>query len=229
MNPDRALELAATRTRPDAVSGIIYVPFRTDCDALAARLRKHSIGAAPYHAGLSAQDRATCQRKWIANEPGYDIVVATTAFGMGIDKQDVRFVVHWTVPKSFEGYYQEAGRAGRDGKAAACIMFYGREERDRVAWRIAKDSVAEAKEAQRQGRTASFQRLVAYCEQTARCRHAVISDFFGEQERPRCDFACDFCKEGEIGVRARKRDGLASEEWVSTQREREDFYGDEYD
>ena len=269
----RTRELAMTRTRTNAVSGIIYVSFRNDCDALASRLRANSIGAMPYHAGLSAQERIKCQRQWIANAPGHDVVVATTAFGMGIDKQDVRFVVHWSLPKSFEGYYQEAGRAGRDGKAAACIIFYSREERDRVAWRISKDANSHAgggggddssrartngggssktnnnsptttiREAQVRSRAASFARLVAYCEDTQQCRHAIISNFFEDSDhatapindkdakddtngkgKPVCDFACDFCKDPD-DLRARKAEGLASEEWVSTQRaSREDFY-----
>ncbi len=126
--------------RPDAISGIIYVAYRSDCDALSSRLRKHDIGAAAYHAGLSAAERLDCQNKWIASAKGHDIIVATTAFGMGIDKQDVRFVVHWSLPKSFEGYYQEAGRAGRDALLARCLIFYSREDRDRVGYRISRDA-----------------------------------------------------------------------------------------
>jgi superfamily II DNA helicase RecQ len=150
--------------------------------------------------------------------------VATTAFGMGIDKPNVRFVVHWECPKSFEGYYQEAGRGGRDGNAARCILFYSRESRDRTAYLLNLE--ANKKKEDSISKMKSFQALVNYCEDTNTCRHKAISRYFGDTEEPECDYACDVCKD-RSSVAAAKRRGLVAEEWVSTQRERnaESFYG----
>ena len=104
-------------------SGIVYCLSRNECDQTAQELKRAGLQAEAYHAGLADRERASVQERWI-NEQGCKIICATIAFGMGIDKPDVRFVVHYTLPKSVEGYYQESGRAGRDGKLAVCILFY---------------------------------------------------------------------------------------------------------
>jgi RecQ family ATP-dependent DNA helicase len=225
-NPDRATQLATQKQRSDNVPGIIYTLFRKDCESLAARLRADGIGAKPYHAGLPHTERADALAGWVANKAGYDVVVATTAFGMGIDKENVRFVVHWQIPKSFEGFYQEAGRAGRDGKASVCMLYYGREDRDRAASLMARDTARNAlkggntaaQHEQLVNRAKSLQKLVAYCEATDGCRHKLIANYFADEEDPPCDFACDWCKDAVALVR-RKEKGLASEEWCSTQRD----------
>lgn len=227
-NPERRAELEAKKERLDNVSGIIYTLYRKDCEFLAARLRSHNIGAKPYHAGLTNAEKTETLTRWVNNDAGFDIIVATTAFGMGIDKENVRFVVHWQLPKSFEGYYQEAGRAGRDGKASICMMYYSREDRDRAFNMLSRDNRKE--NLNLEARLKSLTALVAYCEETDTCRHRLISRYFAETEVPECDFACDWHKDVKALKRA-KKEGLASEEWISTQNDMgrfDDAYEDYY-
>ncbi|KAH8786054.1 recQ family helicase-like protein RecQ [Hyaloscypha finlandica] len=212
-NMARRAELEKEGERLDNVSGIIYTIFRQDCETLAARLRHCGIGAKPYHAGLPNNEKNETLQRWVNNDKGYDVIVATTAFGMGIDKEDVRFVAHWQLPKSFEGFYQEAGRAGRDGKASICIMYYSREDRDRAYNRMSKDSKEKSN---LEARVKSLNALVAYCEDVETCRHRMICR--QASDVPECEYACDWHKDVAKLKRA-KQNGLQSEEWVSTQRE----------
>ena len=213
---ERCLELQSNNKRVDNVSGIIYTIYRQDCESLALRLREDGIGAKPYHAGLRNDIKNETLHRWVNNDIGYDVIVATTAFGMGIDKEDVRFVVHWQIPKSFEGFYQEAGRAGRDGNASLCIMYYSREDRDRAYNRLSRDS---GKDKSNMGaRMESLKAVVDYCENVDACRHKMICKYFADKEIPECDFACDFHKDSKALKKA-KMNGLQDEEFVSTQRE----------
>lgn len=236
-NSKRSAELAASGIRSDNVPGIIYTLFRSTCESLAAKLNQDGIGAKPFHAGLTNEQKDDHLAGWIADKPGYDVIVATTAFGMGIDKENVRFVVHWQLPKSFEGYYQEAGRAGRDGKASLCMLYYGREDRERAILMMSRELARKNGRAgqavdpstQTQGRQNSLQALSDFCESTSMCRHKAICRYFGENEVPVCDFACDWCKDAK-GLVRRKDQGLANEEWCTTQRETGAYAGyDEYD
>ncbi len=167
-------------------AGIIYCLSRKKTESTAERLRKQGYTALPYHAGLPAETRAEHQRRFLL-EDGV-IIVATIAFGMGIDKPDVRFVAHLDLPKSLEAYYQETGRAGRDGEPADAWMIYGLQDVVRLR-QMAEESVAgeEYKRHERQ----KLDTLLGWCEVT-RCRRAPLLAYFGEQPAAECG-NCDNC------------------------------------
>src|SRR2546423_10918888 len=174
-------------------SGIIYCLSRAQCEKIAEKLQKeYGIKAKHYHAGMEAQDKLDVQKKWQAGE--YDVIVATIAFGMGIDKPDVRFVIHHTIPKSLEGYYQETGRAGRDGKRSGCYLYYGYGDTASLK-RMINDGEGswEQKERQKQ----MLRSVVQFCENRSDCRRVQVLAYFNEHfNRENCDNGCDNCKSG---------------------------------
>ncbi len=167
-------------------SAIIYCFSRKDTERLAADLRRAGFKARPYHAGLESGKRRTNQEKFIRDE--IQIIVATIAFGMGIDKPDVRLVIHYSLPKSIEGYYQETGRAGRDGLPSQCVLFYSGADSIKQQYFIRQME----NEVERQNAYRKLEQMVAYAE-LASCRRAHLLAYFGEAYPPEpCD-GCDAC------------------------------------
>ena len=167
-------------------SGIIYCLSRKKVETLAQVLRANDIKAAAYHAGMDAQLRTSTQDDFIMER--IDVIVATIAFGMGIDKPDVRFVIHYDIPKSLEGYYQETGRAGRDGGEGRCIAFYTRKDLQKLE-KFMKDKPIAEQEIGRQ----LLRETANYCESSV-CRRKNILHYFGE-EYPSDDCGCcDNCQ-----------------------------------
>ena len=167
-------------------SAIVYCFSRQGTENLASRLSDHGLRALPYHAGLEDDVRRENQERFLAGDA--PIIVATIAFGMGVDKPAVRLVVHYDLPKSVEGYYQETGRAGRDGKPSECVLFYS--YRDKINQEFFIGQIED--DAQRQNAEEKLARMVEYGD-AASCRRAFLLGYFGEAWTEDGCAGCDVC------------------------------------
>ena len=189
----------------DKQSGIIYTLSIKDTESLSSELKIRGIKCGPYHAQLDAEHRSKVHRKWLSGD--YQVVIATIAFGMGIDKPNVRFVIHHSISKSMENFYQESGRAGRDNKPAKCIVFYRLADVFRLSTMVFSEKTGLSK----------LYEMVAYCNSSsARCRRQIISDHFDEKwENTDCNNMCDNC-ESRSNNRIDYQERINVNEWAKT-------------
>ncbi|XP_059313580.1 ATP-dependent DNA helicase Q-like 4A isoform X2 [Lycium ferocissimum] len=185
--------------------GIIYCLSRMDCERVAEKLQEYGHKAAFYHGSMDGAERANVQKQWSKDE--INIICATIAFGMGINKPDVRFVIHHSLPKSIEGYHQECGRAGRDGLSSSCVLYYSYSDYIRVKHMISQGTVEQSPFGSGYGRSnvaasgriletnvENLLRMVSYCENDVDCRRLLQLIHFGEKfESTNCRKTCDNC------------------------------------
>lgn len=171
--------------------GIVYCLSRKTCEKVAEDLyKKYRLRAKHYHAGMKSEEKAKVQNEWQKGE--CQIIVATIAFGMGIDKPDVRFVIHHSIPKSLEGYYQETGRAGRDGKRSGCYLYYGYKDSATLKRMI---ETGEGSYEQKARQKHMLRNVVQFCENRSDCRRVQVLAYFNEYfRREDCGSSCDNCK-----------------------------------
>jgi len=184
-------QIAETIRRHKGEASIVYSISRNDTERIAAYLASEGARAAAYHAGMEADERRATQDRFAKEE--IDVVVATVAFGMGIDRSDVRCVIHAALPKSIEAYQQETGRAGRDGLPAECVLFYS--AADVIRWQNLMERSAAEKAAPAEVVESGKQLLeeIRRFATVVRCRHAALSAYFGETYQGANCGACDFC------------------------------------
>ena len=187
--------LESLRNQYRGKSGIIYCHSRKNCEDLYEKLRMRGISVEYFHAGLSKKTREQIQSDWIDNKK--QVIIATIAFGMGIDKPDVRFVIHYNMPQSLENYYQEIGRAGRDGELSDCVIYYSNKDKLVYEKMVKKEQPKSPKKrAHNQQRLQKIMDISSFMENIIDCKHFLLCNHFGEKLEPAigyCKNHCDNC------------------------------------
>eukprot|EP00347_Sterkiella_histriomuscorum_P003511 403364021 len=174
-------------------SGIIYCLSRTECEELCRELSEFDVKCDYYHAKMNENERRIIQQRWMRNE--IHIIIATIAFGLGINKRDVRFVIHTTIPKSLENYAQECGRAGRDGENANCILYYSYADRKRLEFFIISNTENTA--GRKNENLHALYKILEFCEEPYLCRRKILLNYLGEDfKSKKCNNMCDNCRKG---------------------------------